>query len=160
MQKNGYFLLGFNEDPVVVNCNNLNDKCQDTFNNLYKFLTVQHYKHMVLFPYKIKCVLCAVLPFYFCKIEFINPNWMWLRIILQVSLDTISDNFWHEQLAIAVVSLRRDPKGTKAWLICWKGNSSHQTTITQSPLLRNHPTNIFIRSRSCAWFGKSSVNSM
>ena len=93
MQKNGYFHLGFNEDPVVVNCNNLNDKCQDTFNNLYKFLTIQHYKHMVLFPYEIKCVLCAVLPFYFCKIEFINPNWMWLRIILQVPLDTISDNF-------------------------------------------------------------------
>jgi hypothetical protein len=46
----GYFHLGF-INPVFVNCVTLKDKPQETFNNLYKFLSIQHYKQNILFPY-------------------------------------------------------------------------------------------------------------
>jgi hypothetical protein len=49
-RKNDYFQLGF-VDPVVVNCVTLKDNPQETFHNLYKFLSIQHYKQNIVFPY-------------------------------------------------------------------------------------------------------------
>jgi len=49
-RKKGYFHIGF-IDPSVVNCENLHDKPAETFKNVYKYLSVQHYKTYILFPY-------------------------------------------------------------------------------------------------------------
>ena len=38
-------------DPQVVNCKNLLSNPAETFKNLYKYLTIQHYKSLILFPY-------------------------------------------------------------------------------------------------------------
>jgi hypothetical protein len=48
-RKNDYFHLGF-VNPVVVNCITLKDDPQEIFYNLYKFLSIQHYKKNIVFP--------------------------------------------------------------------------------------------------------------
>jgi len=49
-RKKGYYHIGF-VDPQVVNCKNLQSNPVETFKNLYKYLTIQHYKSLILFPY-------------------------------------------------------------------------------------------------------------
>jgi hypothetical protein len=49
-RKNDYFHFGF-IDPVVVNCVILNENPQEIFDNLYKFLSIQHYKQNKVFLY-------------------------------------------------------------------------------------------------------------
>jgi len=50
MPEKGYYHIGF-VDPQVVNCKNLQSNPAETFKNLYKYLTIQHYKSLILFPY-------------------------------------------------------------------------------------------------------------
>jgi hypothetical protein len=76
---------------VVVNCVTLKDNPQETFDNLYKFLYIQHYKENILFPYNFSVSVSTMEPFYFCISEFFNSNKKWLYIILQKSLDTNCD---------------------------------------------------------------------
>jgi len=49
-RKKGYYHIGFIEPPVV-NCKNLLSKHQETYKNVYKYLSIQHYKAHILFPY-------------------------------------------------------------------------------------------------------------
>jgi hypothetical protein len=49
-RKNDYFHLGF-VDLVVANCVTLKNNPQETFDKLYKFLAIQHYKHNIVFAY-------------------------------------------------------------------------------------------------------------
>ena len=58
-RKNGYFHIGF-IDPSVVNCKNLKGKPAETFNNAYKYLSVQHYKAYILFLYNFAWVISAM----------------------------------------------------------------------------------------------------
>ena len=45
-----YYHIGF-VDPTVVNCKTLQSNPAETFKNLYKYLSVQHYKATIAFPY-------------------------------------------------------------------------------------------------------------
>ena len=49
-RRKGYSHIGF-IDPSVVNCKTLRDNPEETFANLYKFITVQQKKTNILFPY-------------------------------------------------------------------------------------------------------------
>ena len=49
-RKKGYYHIVF-IDQKVVNCTNLCDKPAEIFKNLYKYLSVQHYKAYILFSY-------------------------------------------------------------------------------------------------------------
>ena len=50
-RKQGYYHIGF-LDPIVVNCKNPQDMPGETFKNVYKkYLSVQHYKGYIIFPY-------------------------------------------------------------------------------------------------------------
>jgi len=49
-RKKGYYQIGF-INPTVVNCKNLQSNPAETFKNLYKYLSVQHYKSTIAFPY-------------------------------------------------------------------------------------------------------------
>ena len=59
MQEKRYYHIGF-IDPKVVNCTNIHDKPAEIFKNLYKYLSVQHYKAYILFSYNFVSVLCRV----------------------------------------------------------------------------------------------------
>jgi hypothetical protein len=58
-RKNDYFHFGF-IDPVVVNCVILNENPQEIFDNLYKFLSIQHYKQNKVFLYNFQWVFSTV----------------------------------------------------------------------------------------------------
>ena len=49
-RKKGYYHIGF-VYPTVVNCKTLQSNPAETFKNLYKYLCIQHYKGLILFPY-------------------------------------------------------------------------------------------------------------
>jgi len=49
-RKKGYYHIGF-VDPSVMDCKNLQSNPAETFKNLYKYLCIQHYKGLILFPY-------------------------------------------------------------------------------------------------------------
>ena len=49
-RRKGYSHLGF-IDPITCNWRNIRDKSDEIFQNLYKYLSVHHNKHMILFPY-------------------------------------------------------------------------------------------------------------
>jgi hypothetical protein len=59
-RKNDYFHLGY-VNPVVVNSVTLKDNPQETFHNLYKLLSIQHYKQNIVFSLQLSVsVFCRV----------------------------------------------------------------------------------------------------
>jgi len=62
-----------------VNCKNLQGNLEEIFKNLYKYLTIQHYKSLILFPYNFA------------------DHWILVVIFSDLSLAVVMD------------SLRRDP---------------------------------------------------
>ena len=50
MPEKGYYHIGF-VDPTVVNYKTLQSNSIETFKNLYKYLSIQHYKGLILFLY-------------------------------------------------------------------------------------------------------------
>jgi hypothetical protein len=71
-RKNDYFHVGF-IDPVVVNCKTLKDNPQETFDNLCKFLSMQHYKQNTVFSYNFHWVFSPCNP-------LLLYNWIFLTL--------------------------------------------------------------------------------
>ena len=59
MPEKGYYHIGF-VDPTVVNYKTLQSNSIETFKNLYKYLSIQHYKGLILFPYNFAEVFSAM----------------------------------------------------------------------------------------------------
>jgi len=82
LPKKGYFHIGF-VDPSIVNCKNLKSNPTEIFKNMYKYLSVQHYKSYILFLY--------------------NFADHWILVVI----------FPDQSLALVMDSVRRDPNQYK-----------------------------------------------